>query len=276
MSTPTPSVGARTEVDQPPIEPYTYGLLAVAQVVTGDGRWQVNGVHYPTNACAQGGYVVGSCPVPDGVGGTSHDKPIAGAPEWVEGSAPFTVYARTECNAIGFDQAAENAQTRLRNIEPRETEKFFSAQILGRLTGLREPAGATPMGLLAGLGLLEQDASLHYAGQPVLHAPRWTQPWWTGFRLVQQQGPLLRTELESPVAFGGAYYDDPTQPVEHDPAERRFWLYATSTVRAFRSQPFVHEAFAPPTNRRLAIAERTYALDHDCYAARVLIDLELT
>jgi len=276
MSTPTPHVGARTEVDPPPIEPYTYGLLTAAQVVTGKGRWQVAGVRYPTNACAQGGYVVGSCPVPDGAGGTSHDKPISGAPEWVEGSAPFTVYARTECNAVGFDQAAETSQARLRNIEPREVERFFSAQVLGRLTDLWEPAGGTPVGLLAGLGLLEHDTALHYAGQPTLHPPRWTYPWWSRFRLVQQQGPLLRTELESPVVFGGAYYDDPTAPAEHDPAARRFWLYATSTVRAFRDEPFVHEAFAPPTNTRIAVAERTYALDHDCYAARVLIDLELT
>lgn len=274
MSTPTPSVGARTEVDPPPIEPYTYGLLTAAQVVTGEGRWQVGGVHYPTHACAQGGHVVGSCPVPDGAS-TSHDKPITGAPEWVDGSVPFTVYDRVECSAVGFDQAAEAAQARLRIIEPREVERFFSAQVLG-VAEVLEPAGAMPMGLLAGLGLLEQDAALHYAGQPVLHAPRWTQPWWSRFRLVQQQGPLLRTELESPVVFGGAYYDDPTQPAEHDPAERRFWLYATSTVRAFRSQPFVHEAFDPPTNTRIAIAERTYALDHDCYAARVRIDLELT
>ena len=276
MSTPTPRVGARTEVDPPVIEPYTYGLLTVAQVMTGDGRWQVGGVHYPTHACAQGGHVVGSCPVPEGAGGTSHNKPISGAPEWVEGSLAFSVYARTECNAVGFEQAAQAAQTRLRNIEPRETERFFSAWVLGRTTELREPAGTTPVGLLAGLGLLEQDAALHYAGQPVLHAPRWTQPQWTRFRLVQQQGPLLRTELESPVVFGGAYFDDPTEPAEHDPAARQFWLYATGTVRAFRGQPFVNEAFDPPTNTRIAVAERTYALDHDCYAARVLIDLELT
>jgi len=274
MSTPTPFMGARTEVDPPPVEPYTYGLLTAAQVVTGEGRWQVGGVHYPTHACAQGGHVVGSCPVPDGAGGTSHDKPVVGGPEWVEGSAPFTVYARVECNAVGFDQASAAAQARLRNVEPREVERFFSAQVLGRLPEVWEPAGDMPMGLLAGLGLLEQDAALRYAGQPVLHAPRWTQPWW--HKLVEQQGPLLRTELESPVVFGGGYYDDPADPAAHDPAGRRFWLYATGTVRAFRTQPFVHEAFDPPTNRRLAVAERTYALDHDCYAARVLIDLELT
>jgi len=276
MSTPTPSVGARTEVDPPPIEPYTYGLLTAAQVVTSEGRWQVGGVHYPTDACAQGGYVVGSCPIPDGPDGTSHDKPVTGAPEWVDSSLPFTIYTRTECNALGFDQAAVAAQARLRNIEPRETERFFSTEVLGRITELWEPAGSLPVGLLAGLGLLEQDAALHYAGQPVLHAPRWTQPWWTRFRLVQQQGPLLRTEVESPVVFGGHYFDDPTKPAAHDPSGRRFWLYATGTVRALRTAPFVHEAFDPPTNTRIAVAERTYVLDHDCYAARVLIDLELT
>jgi hypothetical protein len=261
-------------VDPPPIEPYTYGLLTAALVVTGEGRWQVGGVQYPTDACAQGGYVVGYCPVPDGGGSTSHDKPVASGPEWAGSSGPFTVYARVECNTIGVNQASETALSRLRNAEPREAERFFSAQILGT-ERVREPAGAAPMGLLAGLGLLEQDAALHYAGQPVLHTPRWSQPWWTRYRLVSQQGPLLRTELESPVVFGGGYYDDPTAPTDHDPGGTRFWLYATGSVRAFRTSPFTHEAFDPPTNTRIAIAERTYALDHDCYIARVLIDLEL-
>ncbi|MFG2225382.1 hypothetical protein [Streptomyces sp. NPDC048644] len=271
MTTPPPP-GARTEVDPPPIEPYTYGLLTTAQVITGDGRWQAAGVEYPTNACAQGGYVLGSCPVPAGDGATSHDKPITGAPEWVEGSGPFTVYARTECNAVGFAAASETALARLRIAEAREVERFFSSQVLGA-SDPRLPVGSGPVPLLVALGALEQDAALFYAGQPTFHLPRWVQPWFTRDRLVSQQGPLLRTELESPVVFGGGYYDVPTAPAAPAPAAGQFWLYATGSVRAFRSAPFAHEAFDPPTNTRIAIAERTYALDHDCYVAAALVSV---
>jgi hypothetical protein len=272
MTTPIPPRGARSEVDPPAIEPYAFGLLSAAQVVTGDGRWQAGGVEYPTDACAQGGYVLGACPVPGEDGTTSHDKPITGAPEWLDGSGPFTVYSRTECSSVGFTTASATALARLRYVEPREVERAFSEQVLG-VSVPRLPVGSEPVPLLVALGALEQDAALHYAGQSVLHAPRWTQPWWTRDRLVSQQGPVLRTELESVVVPGGGYYDVPSAPADPAPASGRFWLYATGSVRAFRSEPFVHEAFDPPTNTRIAIAERTYALDHDCYVAAVLVSL---
>ncbi|MGW1838570.1 hypothetical protein [Streptomyces sp. NPDC002067] len=255
------------------MEPYTYGLLTTAHVVTGDGRWQAGGVEYPTNACAQGGYVLGSCPAPVGEdGATSHDKPVTGAPEWVDGSGPVTVYARTECNAVTFSAASETALARLRNIEAREVEQFFSSQVLG-MSDPRLPVGSDPVPLLVALGALEQDAALNYSGQPVLHAPRWAQPWFTRDQLIAQQGPVLRTELESPVVFGGGYYDVPSAPADPAPTAGRFWLYATGAVRAFRSAPFVHETVTPTTNQRLAIAERTYALDHDCYVAAALVSV---
>lgn len=458
MSTPVPG---RVEVDAPPIEPYTYGLLSVAQVVTEDGRWQMGGVEYESDACAQGGRVEGACPVPlppvteqasltaapgtgagirvtrpsdtattgvvlvadpnlpgpvtievappagallqvllnpgdsvpvstgadgdwtfnypvdsgcpptvvtvpyaEGTGdlgsclalgypvvwssdaasqttvvyevrpqggmtvvdsgsvapgvsnpaaspyyaagvydvtftaagaeepqtgtltvpgageqpyalsfavaaGTTHDKPIAEGLNWVEGGSPFTVYHRAECNPVGFDQAQQRALARLRLVEAREVEKAFSLQLAA--AEVRQPLGTTAVPLAVAVGALEQDAALYYAGQPTLHAPRWAQPYFTTARLVAQQGPVLRTELESRVAFGGGYYDDPQAPADPDPAAGQFWLYATGTVRAYRSQPFAHEAFEPVSNTRVAIAERTYALDHDCYTAAVLV-----
>jgi len=155
-------------------------------------------------------------------------------------------------------------------VEPRVLERYFSQEVLGR-SAPRLPVGADPVPLLVALGALEADAALAYAGQPTLHAPRWAQPYFTAGRLVFGQGPALRTAVESRVAFGGGYFDDPTTPAEPAPAAGRFWLYATGMVTARRAEPFVHEAFAPPTNVRMAIAERTYALDHDCYIAAALV-----
>ncbi|MGH8965315.1 MAG: hypothetical protein ACRDXB_08300, partial [Actinomycetes bacterium] len=111
----------------------------------------------------------------------------------------------------------------------------------------------------------------HYAGQPTFHAPRWAQPFFTEADLVSRQGPVMRTELLSRIAFGGGYYDDPDAPAAPDPAGGSFWLFATGTVTARRSEPFVNAGFDPPTNSAVAIAERTYALDHDCYLAAVLV-----
>lgn len=466
MSTPTPAA-PRAEVAPPPLEPYSYGLLSVARVMSGEGRWQVGGVEYPTDACAQGGSVPGSCPVPEGGGeertavltatpgggdgtggygvlvvpaapdsttgvvlvadehlpgpvdvevvppgelglmrmqlqpgqrhelatpadglwrltvaagdcpevgwevpyatgqealagcltiaypvvwssaadsetavtyevhdagtqevvdrgtvapgetrppvvypspasyeltfripgagntvegqlslpggtltqdlllvtpaGSSHDKPVGGGLDWVTGAPPFTVYSRAECNRVGFPEAAAVAESRLRLIEEREVEKAFSLY-LGTLTH-RLPLGEDPVPLLVALGALEQDAALHYAGAPTLHAPRWTQPAWTRLSLVEPAGPMMRTALTSRVAFGGGYYDDPRAPLPPAPASGEFWLIATGTVTARRSSPFTREAFDPPTNRALAISERTYALDHDCYTAAVLVSL---
>ncbi|WP_106431378.1 hypothetical protein [Streptomyces sulphureus] len=469
MSTPVPG---RVEVDAPPLTPYTYGLLSVAEVVTGDGRWQIGGVEYETDACAQGGRVEGSCPVPVGepetatltvepdaeqqigvsvypasdttprqvrlvadealsgpvtvtlsgpeaapaasvdedasqgrtvvlaldntarggtisrtlepgasetltlaegdwtlnpcgggfvipleetdpdtavatctleqgvtvtagednpdsltyqvgeeAGGTlaagetathvlpagsyrvaaqaatgeqatgtltlpgedsvtltvttaaptSHDKPLAEGLDWVSGGGPFTVYHRAECSTVAFEEAGMRAMARLRLVENREVERAFSLQLAA--VEARQPLGEEAVPLPVALGALEADAALHYAGQPTLHAPRWTQPYWSTARLVSQQGPALRTELESPVALGGGYYDDPSAPGDPDPAAGEFWLYATGTVRAHRGQPFAHEVVDPPTNTRMAIAERTYALDHDCYVAAVLVSV---
>lgn len=366
MSTPPPG---KIWTDPPPVEQYTYGLLSVAAVTTGDGPWQIGGVEYDSDACAQGGYVLGSCPqpvpttgqsgtitatpsptgatvalgedadtaiwyalvptggapvtgvlapgssetvllppgtytfqaqaylqpvessatavtVPGGSpvslevtvagvpgGGTTHDKPVAEGLNHVEGGAPFTVYARSECNAVGFEDPMELARRRVAMIENREVEHYFSRYVLGAV-GARLPLGGEAVGIKQALGALEADAALYYGGQPVLHAPRWANPYFEDRHLLQPNRdtrPLLRTYLESRVAFGGGYYDNPFNPAEAPDAG--FWLVATGQVRAWRSAVFGNETFTTATNLRAAIAERTYLLDSDCYRAAVLVDL---
>ncbi|ONK13143.1 hypothetical protein STBA_39050 [Streptomyces sp. MP131-18] len=267
MTIPVPG---SVEVDPPPLETYTYGLLSVARVITEDGRWQLDGVTYATDACAQGGHVIGSRPQP-APGGTSHDKPEAEGVTWVNGGGPFTVYTRLECSTVGFADPEGTALRRLHLIEPREVERVFSLQIAD--VDPRLPLGTEPVPLLTALGALEADAALHYAGRPTVHAPRWTQPHFAAARQVTPNGPMMRTELGSRIAFGGGYFDDPSEPAEPDPVSGRCWLIATGTVTARRSAPFAHQAVTPETNTRIAIAERTYALDADCYAAAVLLQL---
>lgn len=359
-------------MDPPPVDPYLYGLLSVADITTGTGTWQVGGIEYDTDNCAQGGYVLGSCPAPlpeteqtatvtfdpvaggvtitsnagndftvlwaitpDGGGdpltgstapaaapvtlaladgtytvqaqayggavvdgsadlvvpggatvtatpviaasgpGTSHDKPLAEGLNHVSGPGPFTVYARAECNAVGFPDPQDVARRRLALIENREVEKYFSRFVLGAV-GTRFPAGAAAVTLKAALGALEQDAGLFYGGAPVLHTPRRTNPFFEDRNLLQPNKdtrPVLRTHLDSKTAFGAGYADNPFDPdTALDPAGA-FWLVATGYVRAWRSEVFVNETFTEATNLRAAIAERTYLLDADCYRAAVLVDL---
>lgn len=346
-----------------------YGLLSVANVTTGGGTWQVGGVEYDSDACAQGGYVLGSCPtpvppgateaavtftpqaggvlvesdedsaftltyalvpaggapvlgtlapggtetveVPDGTyvvqvqgsgrpavwgtvvvpggepvtltvvqpaaaypGQTTHDKPVAEGLNHVDTPGPFTVYARSECNAVGFEDPAALARRRVAMIENREVEHAFSRYVLGAV-GARLPLGSTGVGIKQALGALEADAGLYYGGAPVLHAPRWANPYFRDRKLLQPNKdtrPVLRTGLESKVAFGAGYYDNPFDPAT-PPTDGQFWLVATGTVRAWRSEVFVNETFTEATNLRAAIAERTYLLDADCYRAAVLVDL---
>lgn len=367
MSTPTP----RSWVDPPPVDPYLYGLLSVANVTTGGGTWQVGGVEYDTDNCAQGGYILGSCPAPlpdadltatitfdpvaggvtvtsntgndftvvwaitpdaggEPVGGstaptaapqsvplpngtyavhaqvyggpvvdgsadlvvpggatitaevtiaagqgTTHDKPLAEGLNHVEGPGPFTVYTRSECNAVGFSDPQTVARDRLALVEGREVEHAFSRLVLGAV-GARFPLGATAVSLKAALGALETDAGLFYGGAPVLHAPRWVNPYFEDRRLLQPNkdtGPARRTHLASRIAFGAGYFANPFDPAAAADPAGSFWLMATGTVRAWRSDVLVNETFTTTTNLRAAIAERTYLLDADCYRAAVLVDL---
>lgn len=367
MSTPIP----RFPAEAPSVDPYLYGLLSVASITTGSGRWQVAGVEYDTDNCAQGGYLLGSCPaplpeteqtatltfdpvaggvsidspagndftvywaltpaaggpvvtgssrpnidqtvdVPDGTytvqaqayggavvagsadlvvpgganvtatvtiaasgPGTTHDKPLAEGLTTIEGPGPFTVYTRSECNAVGFPEAEETARRRLALIEGREVEHAFSRLVLGAV-GARLPLGETAVGIKQAVGALEADAGLFYGGAPVLHAPRWTNPYFEDRNLLQPNkdtGPVRRTHLASRTAFGAGYFANPFDPgAVADPAGS-FWLVATGTVRAWRTDTEVVETFTTATNLRAAVAERTYLLDADCYRAAVLVDL---
>lgn len=270
MTTPIPG---RTWVDSaPPLEPRRYGLFSVADFTEGIGTWQARGVEYFTDSCAQGGYVTGSCPQPVGdAGATTHDKTVFGGPELAEGSGPFTVYSRAECNAVGFNDPQGMARRRLELIEEREAEHFFSREVLGA-DGARFPAGQTAIPIKQAIGALEADAALHYAGAPTLHAPRWTCSYLEDRSVLRsngETGDVRRTRLDSRVVFGGGYYDNPFAP--ETPPEAAFWLVATGSVRGWRSEIFVNETFTTASNLRMALAERTYALDADCYRAAVLV-----
>jgi hypothetical protein len=262
------------------------GALAPGQVITGlvvaAGTYtlQVQAFGSPGTSAAEavvipGGTSVTATATVTAVGpGTTHDKPRAEGLNHVDSPGPFTVYARSECNAVGFNNPQDVARRRVAYIENREAEHYFSRAVLGAI-GARLPLGVAGVGIKQALGALEADAGLYYGGAPVLHAPRWTDPYFEDRRLLQPNrdtSPVRRTHLASKVAFGAGYFDNPFNPAVA-PTDGQFWLVATGYVRAWRSEVFVNETFTEATNLRSAIAERTYLLDTDCYRAAVLVDL---
>jgi len=265
-------------VDPPDIDPYRYGLLSVASVVDVGGKWEVGGVEFDTDACAQGGYVLGMCPKQPG----DHDKEHAEGLHTVEGPDPFAVYVRVECNAVGFPEAEPVARTRIELVSPRAVEEFYSREVLGQLdtSRLERPLGDRAVPLRYAVGVLEQHAGLHYTGRPVFHAPRWVASFFPLRDASENDEALRSAPLGSPVVFGAGYLDDPfTAPARALTVDQvggrdgTFWLFATGTVRVRRGELHVYETFDPSTNRKLALAERPYSVETDCFMAAVRVDL---
>lgn len=278
MTTPLPN---KLLVDAPAVEPYQFGLLSVAQIREGEGKWQIGGVEFDSDQCAEGGYVVGPCAARPG----DHDKHHPQGLDTVRGSNPFGVYVRAECNAVGFQEAAAIARRRVGVVEARVVEQFFSREVLGRedvAFPLRREARPVPVQYA--IGVLEQHAGMHYGGVPTLHVPRWMWPW-VPTQDTTDTGPVQKTKLNTLVSFGAGYLDDPFSPPDAGtvPAPPgaggtfrggTAWLFASGAVRVWRAPTAVYEAFEEKSNTRLALGERPYAVDWDCYLAAVLVDME--
>lgn len=264
----------------PVLEPYRFGLFSVAEIIDGDGKWEIGGVEWDTDACATGGYVKGMCsPHPARDHAKQHPEGINTVP----GSDPFAAYVRAECNALGFEEAELIARRRLELVEPKTVEEYFSREVLGGdAYHLGRPLDDDAVALAYAVGVLEQWGETRYGGALTLHAPRWTSPYLG--RVLQRTAdtaPIQRTRLGSRVAFGAGYLDNPfdttgVRDTEGAPGRQyggRFWLFATGSVRIHRAGIRTYEAFQDTTNTRTVLAERPYAIDHDCLMAGVLVDM---
>lgn len=234
-----------------------FGLLSVAAEGAGSSGagpapWE-RGVSYHSSSCnLLTGTVDGVCHIPDD---TIVDI-SAFQPVYVEG-APFTVTSGLVCVAPSFDAEAE-ALAQLTRGEAYQVERRFYTDTTS--SDLYVPLGRSGS-VDCALGLLEEYAAIHYAGQPIIHAP--LQLVGVLFRdgKVIRDGDRITTQWGTPVALGAGYQSDglPT-------------LLVTGQVTAWKSDPFVNTDFSTKTNERSAIAERTYAITSDCLAAGVVVD----
>lgn len=256
----------RYPVNPPLYTPYRrYGLLACAPIVPGEdgARWE-QGVEYWSDSCdLTTGYVDGWC-APEG---EEWDKEIHSFdPTRVIGD-PFTVTSGLACNSPVFP-AADRARELLARGEDLQAEAQFWRQQMARddLTDLGTDGAV--LALDDAIAVIEAEAARRYAGQLFIHVPVHAISRLLYYRLADTSGPCLRTAYGSAVIAGAGYTDRPG-PDSEDPPANGFWILATGQVQIRRSDVFTQPVFDPKKNRMAAIAERTYVITGDCFAAAV-------
>ncbi|MEU0770642.1 hypothetical protein [Streptomyces albogriseolus] len=259
----------RTQVAAPVVAPRRYTLIGSIPEVPGDadGRWE-RGVEYWSEACnLKTGYVDGWCPPEDGAGDpTDWDIPIGPyEPVRVE-APPFTITSGIDCRSPVFP-SQEKAEQALARGEDLQVERRFWAQQMDR-EDLVELQSGTTLALDQAIGVLEGEASQRYSGLIYLHLPVQALVFLREHALVERDGNLWRTAYGSVVVPGSGYVGG-LGPAGAVPPADGWWALATGQPVMRRSPVFAQEAFDHRTNRRGAIAERTYVISADCLALAV-------
>jgi hypothetical protein len=210
-----------------------FGLLSVAHVLEGDGRW-LNGVTLDPAPCG--------C-VDDGFDPACDDTPptIMGD-EYPEGEAPsldfdpFMVAKIRRCSVMGlgpFDEFVADLQAAFDAGQGAAVEHEFATSTLVNTNPGLESEGSTILDESA-LGMTDAFAALEGAiadscRAGVIHATPAAATWAARLNLIARDGQVLRTMLGTPVAVGAGYTGDGPGG---DPApEGGAWLYATGPIR---------------------------------------------
>lgn len=248
--------GAPTyEAPLSPPAPLPYGLLSVADVVTGGDPHRMMGLGADASV---------ACLVPEAVPGwpctadTPQDKESVNAFATVDGE-PFGVYVLNSCLSVGrMSDAAERAAQALNLGDGRAAEQ-------GVLAVLKAASEMVGSGGNIGevLAQAEAIAGTRYAGQPILHMDREVATWAIDRGLLRPDGSVLRTRLGTPVAAGAGYYE---------PGSSSRSIFVTGAVRLYRSDTFTSPAIIDPaTNVFSALAERLYVPVIDCMVLQLLV-----
>ncbi|WP_414167174.1 hypothetical protein ACMATS_06075 [Streptoverticillium reticulum] len=279
MTTPTPVLRPRYQVPPPPVVPAKrFSLLSAAQVVDEGGTLWQEGVEYYSDACnLETGFVDGWCPpVPVDEHGNELEKAIESFSPVKVTADPFTITSGIACQSPVF-AAIDQARRLLERGEDLQVERQFWRQQMCR-TDVHLVGKDKVLGLDDLIALIESHAAAHYAGQLFIHVPVRALVYLKQYRTSDQYGPLWRTGYGSVIVPGAGYVGlggpntaGPGEPCKPEPPpgddDPWFWVLATGQVQIRRSDTFAHEAFDTKKNRRGAIAERTYVISADCYAA---------
>ncbi|MEU6932877.1 hypothetical protein AB0A05_27385 [Streptomyces sp. NPDC046374] len=271
MTTPATYV-PRHQVPAPVIAPRRYTLIGSIPEVPGDaeGTWQ-RGVEYYSEGCnLKTGYIDGWCPPTDDEGNEiPWDKEITPFEPARVASPPFTINSGVDCRSPVFP-SDEKARAALARGEDLQVERRFWAQQMARpdLVKLPTTDPTKVLDLVAALAAIEDEASQRYSGLPWIFVSPGAFTFLKERRVIERDSNLWRTALDS-IVVPGAGFVGGKGPAAADPPAAGFWILATGQPVMRRSEVFAHEAFDYSTNRRGAIAERTYTITADCLALAI-------
>jgi hypothetical protein len=196
------------------------------------------------------------------------------------GSGAFTLYAEDGCKILGSQQESANrARAKLLAGEQAAVERVVMRTVIApAATDLTTVVGGHE--LKDALGILEQYAAANYGGMAFLHVPRLFAPYMTDIGYVHRDGAVLRTILDSAVAFGGGY-DGQISPAVPSvaPAAGDYWIYVTGQPVYRQTSVDVPAPTAAQgganllRNQLTILAEKTVSVTVDCLRAGILVDL---
>lgn len=183
---------------------------------------------------------------------------------------PFTVYDGMACTANGLAEVAPVAQRKFLGHEQYLVEQAFQTMVL-HATDTDVLNGGTAIGLLAGLGQLEDVIADRYGGIGTIHAARQLAATLTSKYLVRRDGLRLRSPLDNIYSFGAGYTT--ASPTGVAAPTGQAWLYATGPVAVRRGDIETREVFDQTKNARRVLVERNYVITADCLRVAVLVEL---
>jgi hypothetical protein len=189
---------------------------------------------------------------------------------------PIVIYNLFSCRLVGGVSLEDRAAKALESGASRAVEEGFGDVIGG--VAVDVTPGGTPVGVIEGLALIEQEGGESYGGRRVIHADNAVVTVLISQGLVKEVDGHLETLLGSVVVSGPGYRSSTDVPSA--PAAGAHWMYATGAVNVWAD-----ETIRPPKvienpdtgaydNEFRAIAERTFVPTYECFAVAVEVLLE--
>lgn len=265
------------EVQPPAFVPYRYGLLSAAEVIDGDGRWELGGVAYTTSGCPnRTAEWVTSCPTDPPSTDPPPEKDIPTGLDEVSGR-PFLLYDSAACypqSGRTEEELLRMARQNLIGGEQVRLEEKLWAQVRQDAIIVAPPAGATEWEICLAVGTLDDLLAKTYGGIGVLHAPRWLIG--PAKKVHRRDGERMYDPADNHWSFG-AGYSRLGPPVDGDANNEALpgnvWIFATGPVVVRRSKIQSHSTFGIRDNERRAVAERSYVLTVECPALAVQVKI---
>jgi hypothetical protein len=133
--------------------------------------------------------------------------------------------------------------------------------------------------VVSAISKLEAAMAGCYGGTPLIHVPRSVTAYLSDHHLVTKSGQVLKTDNGSIVVPAPGYTG--SSPAGVAPAANTTWIYATGSVKMWRSDvQFMArnaaELLRRDTNETFLIAEQWFMLGWDCCHFAILVDLPTT